>query len=59
MRIKGIRLALAIAAAALLGGCVYAPYPAYPGYAYGYGGPTVVVGGGGYGYGHYHGGWWR
>jgi hypothetical protein len=47
----------ALGLAALLGGCV--AYPAYPGYAYGYGpgygySPGYVAVGGGWGW---HGGW--
>jgi hypothetical protein len=50
----------ALALAALLGGCVYAPYPGYGGGYYGapyYAGPTVAFGGG-WGW-HDHGGWRR
>ena len=55
-RLRGARLflpAIALGAAALLGGCI--AYPAYPTYGYGYGG----YGNGGYGYGNpgpYYGG---
>jgi hypothetical protein len=68
-RLRGAKLllqAIALGAAAMLGGCV--AYPAYPAYGYGYGGygygnpgpyyggGAVVVGGGGYrgGGGYYY-----
>jgi hypothetical protein len=52
----------ALALAALLGGCVYAPYPGYGG-GYGvpyYAGPTVAFGGGWGWHDHdWHGDWRR
>jgi hypothetical protein len=66
-RLRGAKLflpAIALGAAALLGGCVV--YPAYPTYGYGYGAPgpyygggAVVVGGGWHGGGYYGGGYYR